>query len=95
MNFLAPLLLVLAVVIPIKLAGDGIRLRNIGIGCALVCLCGLSLFISGMNAATPEAAASGDPGRTGIVGILFIVSALCAGITTFITGIVRAMSGKS
>lgn len=95
MNLLAPVLIVLAVAIPISLARGGIGMRKIALGCAVVGLVGLMLFINGLNSATPEAAAKGDPGRLGTVGILFIISALVAGITLSITGIIRTMSGKS
>jgi hypothetical protein len=95
MNLLAPVLLVLAVVIPAKLANEGVKMRTLIIGSTVVGLIGVMLFITGINAATPEAAATGDPGRAGTVGILFIISALVAGITLAITGIVQAMSGKS
>lgn len=95
MSFLAPFLFILAIVIPAKLSSEGVRMRTLALGSAGLGLVGLILFMQGFGDATPEAAAQGDPGRLGTVGILFVISALVAGITLFIIGLIRVMSGKS
>ncbi len=95
MNLLAPVLIVLGVAIPVTLARNGVAVRSLGIGVALYGLLGLVLFFTGFGDATPEAHATGDLGTYGTLGILFIISALFAGITLSILGIIRTMSSAS
>lgn len=95
MSFLAPFLIVLSIVLVAKLSSEGVGMRRLAIACAVIGFTGLIMFINGINSVAPELAATGDPGRIGRVGILFILSALFGGITLAIIGIIRVMSGTS
>jgi hypothetical protein len=95
MTFLAPVLFILAVVIPAKLANQGTSLRSLGLGIIGLALLGFGLFIIGLNSVPTEVSATGDPGGFGTLGIRLVISALFAGATLAILGIVRAMSRTS
>jgi hypothetical protein len=95
MSFLTPFLIVLSVAVAIKLSREGVSLRKIALGCTVIGFSGLMLFINGINSVAPELAATGEPGRIGRVGILFIMTALFAGITIAIIALIRVMSASS
>ena len=91
MSFAAPFSLLFAIVIPCWIAAQGIALKRIATGAALVGIAGLAFLLRD----PPTDALSTSVGLLGKVGILMMVIALVAGITLAFLGIIQQMSGKS